>query len=33
MVHLNKLTEDGKLIVAGPFEGGGEHWGLLIFDF
>lgn len=32
MAHLNKLAEDGKLIVAGPFEGGGEHRGLLIFD-
>ena len=30
--HLNKLTKQGKLIVAGPFEGGGEHRGLLIFD-
>jgi uncharacterized protein YciI len=32
MAHLNKLAEDGKLVVAGPFEGGGEHRGLLIFD-
>lgn len=32
LAHLNKLAEDGKLIVAGPFEGGGEHRGLLIFD-
>jgi len=30
--HLNSLAESGKLIVAGPFEGGGEHRGLLIFD-
>ena len=30
--HLNSLAEDGKLIVAGPFEGGGDHRGLLIFD-
>ncbi|QGY45467.1 hypothetical protein GM418_17850 [Maribellus comscasis] len=30
--HLNNLAESGKLIVAGPFEGGGEHRGLLIFD-
>ena len=32
MAHLNKLAENGKLILAGPFEGGGEHRGLLIFD-
>ena len=32
MAHLNKLAEDGKLVVTGPFEGGGEHRGLLIFD-
>ena len=32
MAHLNKLSEDGKLIVAGPFEQGGDHRGLLIFD-
>ena len=30
--HLNNLAESGKLIVAGPFEGGGIHRGLLIFD-
>lgn len=30
--HLNQLAESGKLIVAGPFEGGGTHRGLLIFD-
>ena len=32
LAHLNNLAEEGKLIVAGPFEGGGEHRGLLIFD-
>jgi len=32
MAHLTKLAESGKLIVAGPFDGGGEHRGLLIFD-
>ena len=32
MAHLNKLEKEGKLIVAGPFEGGGDHRGLLIFD-
>lgn len=32
MNHLNTLAEAGKVIVAGPFEQGGEHRGLLIFD-
>ena len=32
LAHLSKLAETGKLIVAGPFDGGGEHRGLLIFD-
>ncbi len=30
--HFKEMAKDGKLIVAGPFEGGGEHRGLLIFD-
>ncbi len=30
--HLNSMAESGKLIVAGPFEGGGKNRGLLIFD-
>lgn len=32
LAHLNQMAKSGKLIVAGPFEGGGEHRGLLIFD-
>lgn len=32
LVHLNKLSESGKLVVAGPFENDGAHRGLLIFD-
>jgi uncharacterized protein len=32
LAHLSKLADEGKLIVAGPFDGGGEHRGLLIFD-
>jgi uncharacterized protein YciI len=32
LAHLNKISESGKLIVAGPFENGGENRGLLIFD-
>ena len=30
--HIKNMADNGKLIVAGPFEGGGEHRGLLIFD-
>lgn len=32
LAHLSKMAEDGKLVVAGPFEGGGNYRGLLIFD-
>lgn len=32
LAHLNHLSNTGKLIVAGPFENGGENRGLLIFD-
>jgi uncharacterized protein YciI len=32
LAHLNRLAEEEKLILAGPFEGGGDHRGLLIFD-
>jgi uncharacterized protein len=32
MAHLNKMAETGKLILAGPFEEGGDHRGLLVFD-
>lgn len=32
LAHLNEMAKSGKLIVAGPFENGGEHRGLLIFD-
>lgn len=32
LAHLNSMAESGKLIVAGPFEEGGDHRGLLIFD-
>ena len=27
LAHLNKLAEDEKLIVVGPFEGGRDHRG------
>jgi uncharacterized protein len=32
MAHLNKMADSGKLILAGPFENGGDHRGLLVFD-
>lgn len=32
MDNINSLAKSGKLILAGPFENGGEHRGLLIFD-
>ncbi|WP_372773396.1 YciI family protein [Mangrovibacterium sp.] len=32
LAHLNKMAESGKLVMAGPFENGGEFRGLLIFD-
>lgn len=32
LAHLNKMADSGKLVVAGPFENGGEYRGLLIFD-
>jgi len=32
LAHLNKLAKSGKLVVAGPFEDGGNYRGLLIFD-
>ena len=32
LAHLDKLAKDGKLVVAGPFQNGGDYRGLLIFD-
>ncbi|NVK28602.1 MAG: hypothetical protein HWE14_11195 [Flavobacteriia bacterium] len=32
MAHLNKLAEDGKLALAGPFGDDGEWRGILIFN-
>jgi uncharacterized protein len=32
LAHPDSLAAAGKLIVAGPFQDGGEHRGLLIFD-
>ncbi len=32
LAHIDSLAAIGKLIVAGPFQDGGDHRGLLIFD-
>lgn len=30
--HLGEMSKTGKLVVAGPFDDGGKHRGILIFD-
>lgn len=32
MKHINEMAATGKLVIAGPFEKGGKHRGILIFD-
>ena len=32
MEHINSMAKTGKLVMAGPFENGGEYRGILIFD-
>ncbi|MGB0851601.1 MAG: YciI family protein [Bacteroidia bacterium] len=32
MNNINKMAEDGKLVLAGPFWGGSQYRGLYIFD-
>lgn len=32
MNHINEMAATGKMVVAGPFEDGGKHRGILIFD-
>ncbi len=32
MDHINQMAKTGKLVAAGPFEKGGKHRGILIFD-
>lgn len=32
MDHINRMSESGKLVAAGPFEEGGQYRGLLVFD-
>lgn len=32
MNHINEMAKTGKLAMAGPFDKGGKHRGILIFD-
>lgn len=32
MKHISEMAKTGKLVIAGPFENGGKHRGILIFD-
>lgn len=32
MKHIGELAKTGKMVIAGPFEKGGKHRGILIFD-
>jgi len=32
MKHLNEMAKTGKMFMAGPFEDGGKHRGILVFD-
>lgn len=32
MAHINFMAKTGKLVMAGPFENGGEYRGILLFD-
>jgi uncharacterized protein YciI len=32
MKHLNEMAVTGKMVIAGPFEKGLKHKGILIFD-
>lgn len=32
MKHLNEMAKTGKLAIAGPFDNGGKHRGILVFD-
>lgn len=32
MKHLNEMAQTGKMVIAGPFDKGGKHRGILIFD-
>ena len=32
MKHIGEMASTGKMVIAGPFEKGGIHKGILIFD-
>ena len=32
MKHINEMAKTGKMVIAGPFDKGGKHRGILIFD-
>jgi uncharacterized protein YciI len=32
MKHLNEMAKTGKMFMAGPFDNGGKHRGILVFD-
>ena len=32
MNHINEMAKTGKMFMAGPFETGGKHRGILVFD-
>lgn len=32
MQHINEMAKTKKLVAAGPFENGGKHRGILVFD-
>jgi len=32
MKHIGEMAATGKMVIAGPFDNGGKHRGILIFD-
>ena len=32
MQHIRDMFKTGKMVIAGPFDNGGKHRGILIFD-
>jgi uncharacterized protein YciI len=31
MAHINSMARSGKLVIAGPFENGGDYAGVFVF--